>query len=120
MSLYCDNGYCPQCLGDDKQLPLQLNSDDFWECPSCQLQILGMVPVFSIILPWRGTGKLKDNYYSPKDLHDTLVMGYIEKDGFFAADTNNLLHSRAGIITYIKDHVFENERKYKLNQFLMS
>ena len=120
MSLYCENGYCPQCRGEDKQYLLQLNSDDFWECPDCHLQILGMVPVFSVILPWRGSGVLKDNYYSPKDLHDTIITGYFEKDGFYTADPNNILPSRELMLTYIKDHVFENERKFKLNQFLES
>jgi hypothetical protein len=121
MSLFCDNGYCPQCEGEEKQISMQLNSDDFWECPNCQLQILGMVPVFSIILPWRGEGEFRDNVGDPQSLHDTIVMGYIEApDNCFDADTDKFLNTREMILDYIETHVFKNKNKYNLHKFLES
>ncbi len=116
MSLFCNNGHCPQCLGEEKQVSVQLNSDDFWECPNCHLQILGLVPVFSIILPWRGKGEYRENKGPAMDLHDTMVMGHVKtQDGFFDADTKNQLSSRKEILSYISENVFETYDEYESN-----
>jgi hypothetical protein len=54
------DGYCPQCLLDDKKIPLVVYQMDFWECPSCRLQCVSDgVSVLSIIRE-RGDGQLKD------------------------------------------------------------
>ena len=55
-----NDGYCPQCLLDDKKNPLVVNQMDFWECPSCRLQCVSDgVSVLSIMRE-RGDGTLKD------------------------------------------------------------
>ena len=120
MSIFCEKGYCPQCYSAKEQVLLQLNNDDFWECPNCHLQILGMAPVFSVTLPWRGNGMLKDNYYSPKGLHDTIIMGYIEKDGFYDADTANIIDTGDQLLAYINRKVFNEKSAYELHKFLNS
>lgn len=54
------DGYCPQCLLEDKKNPLVVNQMDFWECPSCRLQCVSDgISVLSIIRE-RGDGQLKD------------------------------------------------------------
>jgi hypothetical protein len=54
------DGNCPQCLLDDKKIPLVVNQMDFWECPVCRLQcVTDRVSVLSIIRE-RGNGLLKD------------------------------------------------------------
>jgi hypothetical protein len=54
------DGYCPQCLLEDKKIPLVVNQMDFWECPLCRLQCVSDgVSVLSIIRE-RGKGQLKD------------------------------------------------------------
>ena len=54
------NGYCPQCLLEDKKISLVVNQLDFWECPVCRLQCVSDgVSVLSIIRE-RGDGHLKD------------------------------------------------------------
>jgi len=32
------DGYCPQCLLENRRLIMKLNDCDFWECPDCHLQ----------------------------------------------------------------------------------
>lgn len=53
------DGYCPQCLLDSKRTDMILNTDDFWECPTCQLQARSGGGAF-VILRIRGKGSLKD------------------------------------------------------------
>ena len=35
--VYSD-GYCPQCLLDNRRMAMKLNDSDLWECPDCHLQ----------------------------------------------------------------------------------
>lgn len=54
------DGFCPQCLLEDKIIPLVQNNMDFWECPECRLQCVSDgVSVLSIMRE-RGNGLLKD------------------------------------------------------------
>lgn len=51
------DGYCPQCLLDDKKIPLVVNHMDVWECPVCRLRCVSDgVSVLSIIRE-RGNGR---------------------------------------------------------------
>lgn len=52
------NGYCPACNHKEKQHKLRLNSNDFWECEACHLQLTTFVP-YAAILQWRGEGKFR-------------------------------------------------------------
>lgn len=53
------DGYCPQCLLNSKRTDMILNTNDFWECPTCRLQARGGGGVF-VVLRTRGKGSLKD------------------------------------------------------------
>jgi hypothetical protein len=54
------DGYCPQCLLEDKKNPLVVNQMDFWECPSCRLQCISDGVAVLSIMRGRGDGQLKD------------------------------------------------------------
>ena len=54
------DGYCPQCLLDDKKIPLVVNQLDFWECPFCRLQCVSDGVAVLSIMRERGDGQLKD------------------------------------------------------------
>ena len=32
------DGYCPQCLLENRRVAMKLNGSDLWECPYCHLQ----------------------------------------------------------------------------------
>lgn len=49
------DGFCPQCQVQGSEVPMQLNADDFWECPACRLQVVTAAPLAGI-LRWRGQG----------------------------------------------------------------
>jgi hypothetical protein len=54
------DGYCPQCLLEEQKVAMQLNGEDFWECPQCQLQANSIMPGFFALLPLRAkSGQLK-------------------------------------------------------------
>lgn len=55
-----NDGNCPQCLLNDKEINLKLNSSDFWECRLCHLQLCAN-PVEAIILRFRGKGDININ-----------------------------------------------------------
>lgn len=52
------DGDCPQCALKDQEIVMQLNREDYWECPVCNLQAAGSGPGF-MILRERGTGDFK-------------------------------------------------------------
>ena len=62
-----NNGYCPQCLLEDKYIVLQLqsNHDILFECKNCNLQLemnyVGPNEVGAIILKNRGKGEFQKN-----------------------------------------------------------
>jgi hypothetical protein len=51
------DGYCPECRGSGRQMPLQHNNDGLLECPACRLQLV-LAPPLAGILRWRGQGRL--------------------------------------------------------------
>ena len=55
-----NDGYCPQCLLDDKKIQLVVNQMDFWECPACRLQFVSNGVSILSIMRERGEGRLKD------------------------------------------------------------
>jgi len=71
-TMYTD-GYCPQCLLDADHQEMTLNTDDFWECPKCQLQAHSASSGFLAILTERGHGHLK----TEKAISNRQVIGVI-------------------------------------------
>jgi hypothetical protein len=70
--LYFD-GYCPACRLNEKQEVLQLNSNDFWECRACHLQLTTFVP-YAAILRWRGEGKFRQTVNYVHNHHRKLIL----------------------------------------------
>lgn len=54
------DGFCPQCLLEDKIIPLVQNNMDFWECPECRIQCHTCTSSVLSIMRERGDGLLKD------------------------------------------------------------
>jgi len=61
------DGYCPECMLNDKKVPMMLNTGDLWECPECRLQATsGSVGTF-VLLRKRGTGQLSTSMTKATD-----------------------------------------------------
>ena len=62
---HLNNGYCPQCLLEDKYIELQSTHDIVYECKNCNLQLeqnyMGPEGVGAIILKKRGKGEFQKN-----------------------------------------------------------
>jgi len=54
-----NDGYCPQCMLDDKRVALNINANDIWECPSCHLQMHNCNFFFMAVMRRRGYGNIK-------------------------------------------------------------
>jgi len=55
-----NDGYCPQCLLDNRRVELMINADDIWECPDCNLQLHNCNFFFMAVMRKRGHGDLKN------------------------------------------------------------
>ena len=55
-----NDGFCPQCLLENEQIPLTLNFEDFWECPQCRLLCVSDGISGLSIIRERGDGRLKN------------------------------------------------------------
>jgi hypothetical protein len=66
------DGYCPQYLLKNIAIPLQLNMDDFFECPKCSL-IIQRTDISIIIWPQRG----KKEFHSSAILATDYISGAI-------------------------------------------
>jgi hypothetical protein len=55
-----NDGYCPQCLLDNRRVALMINADDIWECPDCKLQLHNCNFFFMAVMRRRGHGDLKN------------------------------------------------------------
>jgi len=53
------DGFCPQCLLEDRQVEMLVNRMDLWECPDCGLQGAGGGPAL-IVQRERGKGVFKN------------------------------------------------------------
>ena len=54
------SGYCPACAIGSEHEKMRLNTDDFFECEKCKLQIVLSAPnVLATILNFRGKGKFR-------------------------------------------------------------
>jgi hypothetical protein len=65
------DGFCPQCLLDDRQEDMFLNKHDYFECPVCRLQARKGNGIF-IILTERGEGRLRSTKASGWILESSL------------------------------------------------
>src|SRR5947209_3455799 len=70
--LYFD-GYCPACRLKQTKQELQLNSNDFWECVACYLQLTTFAP-YAAILRWRGESKFRQTVDYAHNHYDKLVL----------------------------------------------
>lgn len=52
-------GYCIECWLNNQWVDLMLNSDDFFECSKCRLQLKRYADGF-VIMRFRGQGRIKE------------------------------------------------------------
>lgn len=52
-----NDGYCPQCALENREVEMLLNRGDYWECPECHLQGRGGGSL--MVLRERGRGDFK-------------------------------------------------------------
>ena len=75
MGTILNNGQCPECTLIGQNNLLQLNRDDYWECPKCKLQLQNVADEFIGILLERGSGQFRDNYNkSEKQIKDRILV----------------------------------------------
>lgn len=83
-----NDGYCPQCLLDDKRVAVMINAGDIWECPDCHLQMHNCSFFFMAVMRQRGRGDLKNISAVGRIRGKILTKASIEDE--FKADTSGL------------------------------
>ena len=53
------NDFCPSCSIENKKIKLLLNSNDFYECPTCNIQILYIEYPIATVLNFKGESNFK-------------------------------------------------------------
>lgn len=96
------DGYCPQCLLEDKQNSMVANSDDFWECPECKLQCVTVGETYFAILRERGSGFIKDT--KATEWVKRLLLSRGDKNHITQSD-KSLFHSEQELIDFLKNDV---------------
>ena len=81
-----NDGYCPQCLLEDKRVELMINADDIWECPECYLQIHNCNFFFMAVMHERGQGDLRNISAVGRVRGKILTKASVKDD--FKADTS--------------------------------
>jgi len=100
------DGYCPQCLLGNKQIPLVVNHMDFWECPECRLQCVSDGDSVLSIMRERGNGCLKDilatDWVKRFSLSRTDLKDITKSDGSRFSDERELME-------FIRNEVVSSE-----------
>jgi hypothetical protein len=110
-------GYCPACRLKGKQQKLQLNSDDFWECLACHLQLTTFAP-YAAILRWRGDAKFRQttdyahNHYTKLILTGTSL----EVGNEIFPDPREVFYEKSDLEDYL-ECICQNEAAYHNDQF---
>ena len=60
------DGFCPQCLLDNREIVMNLNRQDLWECPCCHLQGAGRAGGL-MLLNVRGSGTFRQKATAATD-----------------------------------------------------
>ncbi len=83
------NGYCPECKLNDEDVPMRLNSNDFFESEKTGLQIAISFPgVQAVVLNFRGKGDFRKtiNYAHNVENGEFLSPQVIESFPFCGTD----------------------------------
>jgi hypothetical protein len=114
--LYFD-GYCPECNLKGKQQALRLNSNDFWECVTCHLQLTSFAP-YAVILRWRGEGVFRQTEDFARKHYDKLILtGTSQEPGNnIFPDPRQVFYDRMDLAEYLES-VYESEEAYHNDQF---
>jgi hypothetical protein len=72
-------GYCPECLLKGEKIEMQLNENDFWECPMSLLQITTFPP-YAVVLGWRGDGKFRSSKETATMYHSGSIYTQASKE----------------------------------------
>lgn len=97
-----NDGYCPQCLLDDKKIDLKLNFSDFWECNVCNLQLC-VIPPLAIVLRFRGKGEFRKNPTLGTENIVGVILAKADKNKFYL--DKGLINKQAEFEKYLKNEV---------------
>jgi hypothetical protein len=98
------DGYCPQCEQQGSEVPMRLNTDDFWECPVCRLQVVTAAPLAGI-LRWRGEGQWKTSHLLATETVSGLALAGTgrEEHNETLPDTGDLLQDDLALEWYLHE-----------------
>ena len=110
-------GYCPACSLNGKQQKLRLNSNDFWECISCHLQLTTFAP-YAALLRWRGEGKFRQAVDYAHNHYDQLILTgtSLEPGNDIFPDPRAVFYNKIEIEEYI-ECIYDTEVAYHHDQF---
>lgn len=111
------DGYCPQCLLQGHAQPMQLNTDDFWECAACRLQVV-VAPPLAGILRWRGQGAMRHPVRPAPGEATGLVLAETgrEEQDETQPDIGALLQDAWSLEWYLHQ-VFDSRKDFSAHQF---
>ncbi|HZF64213.1 MAG TPA: hypothetical protein VEZ55_07010 [Chitinophagaceae bacterium] len=111
------DGYCPECNLKGKQQALRLNSNDFWECVTCHIQLTTFAP-YAAILRWRGEGKFRETEDYAHIHYDKLILTgtSVEPGNDIFPDLRVVFMHRIELDEYLES-IYESKEKFHNNQF---
>src|SRR5215217_3802977 len=114
--LYFD-GHCPACNLEGHKGQLRLNSNDFWECIACRLQLTTFAP-YAAILRWRGEGQFREAEDYAHNHHDKLILTgtSLEPGNNIFPDPREVFYDSMDLEEYLQC-IYDSEAAYHNNQF---
>jgi hypothetical protein len=111
------DGYCPACRLKEKQEQLRLNSNDFWECISCHLQLTSFAP-YAAVLRWRGEGKFRETVDYAHNHHTKLILTETSLEGGqeIFPDPREVFYDNSELEEYL-ECIYDSEEAYHNDQF---
>jgi hypothetical protein len=97
------NGYCPECKLNGENVPMRLNSNDFFESEKTGLQIAISFPgVQAVVLNFRGSGDFRKTIQYAYDVENGELLSPQMMDRFpFCGD--EVFGNEDEFISYIND-----------------
>ena len=96
------NGYCPECLLKERNVKMQLNKNDFYECEVSALQISVLTGVQAIIMNFKGKGDFKSEVKYAHDIENGELLSPQNIISFPYNNPTKIFNSSEEIINYIK------------------
>lgn len=102
MQTFLNDGYCPECQLNDEDIALQLNRDDFWECPKSHLQ-LAVYGINAVVLKFRGVAQFRNEITKGPDHIDGAILTGAKNDTILSNDV--LFNSETEFRDYLENEV---------------